>query len=222
MTIGTRNRDRADLWYAQAKRDADGDVAPNSAIEALLLKDDLQDHEQTRPGLWLETCGTHSAANCLMATRRDPGAFLESFRLPGGGFVRLPDLLTLWMNTPQNRAKLLAARPNLDPDSLPGNEVPQYYPVAVAEVTGAACSYREGLAWVSILELLRQGSAVQLCLVKPGHYIAAVAYDDSVNQIIYIDPHPARQPKYSMRALMDRSEFEANVKRFSIIYPEEV
>jgi hypothetical protein len=226
--IGVRNFSRSDLWYAQSVRNAQGDVVPNSAIENILRKDDIQDgpanippEARTRPGLWLETCGSHTAVNLVLATRKDPEALLRSLKLPGGGSVRPPDLLTIWMNTPQNRAKLLAARPHLDPDAYLGNEIPQYYPPAIAEVFGAICIYRESCVWETLISLLQQHAGVQLCLIDPGHYIGAVSYDEGTGEIIYIDPHPPRQPGDWKNVHMSKAEYQRNVKPFIVVYPEE-
>jgi hypothetical protein len=228
MIIGTRHMDRGDLWYAQAQLDGQGNTIPNSAIENILRKDDIQDGPvdlppaaRTRPGLWLETCGSHAAANSVLATRRNPEALLSALRLPGGGSVRPPDLLTVWMNTPQNRAKLSAARPNLDPDAFMGNEIPQYFPVAVAEVFGAVCVYKDSSSWEITASLLRQRAAVQLCLIEPGHFITAKAYDDVTGEIIYIDPDPPRQPGDWKQVRMGKAEYQRNVKPWILVYPEE-
>ncbi|MDR0556332.1 MAG: C39 family peptidase [Treponema sp.] len=68
---------------------------------------------------------------------------------------------------------------------------------------------------------MRAGQAVQLCLVKPGHYIAAVAYDDLTREIIFNDPWPGRFPGGNgFNRRMGKAEFKGNVKPFLIVYGE--
>jgi hypothetical protein len=66
---------------------------------------------------------------------------------------------------------------------------------------------------------LRSGRAVQLCLVKPGHYIAAVAFDEGTREIVYNDPWPGRfKDGNGFNRRMGEAEFKENVKPYRIVY----
>lgn len=134
MIIGTPNKNMNELWYAQAIMKA-GVQVPNSGIEAMLMKDDLQDQKTTRPSLWLESCKAHSHYNAALATRKEPRLF-ELFikdRLRG---VRPPDYLCLYLNTPQNRAALGLT----GPDVVMTNEFNEVYPPAMRTLFGVICT----------------------------------------------------------------------------------
>jgi hypothetical protein len=124
-----------------------------------------------------------------------------------------------FFNDPRNYAALKAARPDTPPDVWHGNEVPQFYPVAVPAVFGVTARFLWGSDFDRIAACLVEGKAVQLCLVKPGHYIAAVAYDDERREIIFNDPWPDRFPdRNGFNRRMGEAECRANLKPFMIIY----
>jgi hypothetical protein len=55
--------------------------------------------------------------------------------------------------------------------------------------------------------------------VKPGHCIAAVAYDDEKQEIVYNDPWPGRFPDGNgFNRGMGRAELKSHVKPFMIAY----
>jgi hypothetical protein len=86
-------------------------------------------------------------------------------------------------------------------------------------VFGVKATFQFGNDFNKIASYLANGNAVQLCLINPGHYIAAVAYDDEKQEIIFNDPWPGRfadQNGFNRR--MGRAEVAANVKTFFIVY----
>jgi hypothetical protein len=126
-----------------------------------------------------------------------------------------------FFNDPRNYESLKKARPDTPPDVWHGNEVPQFYPVAVPAVFGVKAQFLWGNDFDKIAACLAQGRSAQLCLVKPGHYIAAVAYDDEAQEIIYNDPWPGRfSDGNGFNRRMGRAEYKANVKPFFIVYGE--
>jgi hypothetical protein len=163
---------------------------------------------------WLETCGPTAAANCLAALGYD-----LTITCPGGWIPQPEEILEDFLNDPRNYSDMRAARPNLDPATIPGNRVPQYYPLAVSRVFKAQANYIEGHSFDALVDHLSKGMAVQLCLVNPGHYIAAVAYDSDTHEIIFRDPWPERFPDGNgFNRRMSATEYQANTKNFAIIY----
>lgn len=175
----------------------------NNPTEAILAK----------MGKGLETCGPSAAVNCLAAL----GYRLEQ-SYPGGFIPQPEEILSDYLNDPRNYPKLRAARADVDPAKMPGNRVPQYYPLAVREVFGAKSEYTYASSWAAIQGYLKAGGAVQFCLEKPGHYLAAVAFDQVTEELIYHDPWPERTGKGGRSLRMGHEEYLTNVKNFCIVY----
>jgi hypothetical protein len=124
-----------------------------------------------------------------------------------------------FFNDPRNYAALKAARPDTPPDVWHGNEVPQFYPVAVKAVFGVNARFYFAHDFGGVAEYLQAGQAVQLCLVKPGHYIAAVAYDDRTREIIFNDPWPGRfADTNGFNRRLGEVEYKTNIKPYVIVY----
>jgi hypothetical protein len=107
-------------------------------------------------------------------------------------------------------------------DRIPGNRIPQFYPQAVKEVFGAKGNF----IWVkqdkfrTVVSSIDNRHVVQMCLKKPGHYIAALAYDTEKKCIIYNDPWSGRSglKNDGFNEEMYEDEFERNVQDFFIVY----
>lgn len=165
-------------------------------------------------GNWLVSCGPSAAVSCLSAMGYD-----VAIRSPGSYAPQPEEVLMDFFNDPRNYDALRAARPETDPKDWHGNEIPQFYPVAVPAVFGV----RADFAWCGDIDRvaasLLEGSAVQLCLVKPGHYVAAVAWDEEARELIFNDPWPGRfADKDGFNRRMGEAEYRANVKPFVIVY----
>jgi hypothetical protein len=142
-------------------------------------------------------------------------------RCPGSYRPQGEEVLMDFFNDPRNYAALKAERPDTPPDVWHGNEVPQFYPVAVPAVFGVTARFEWGNDYYHIASYLAEGKAVQLCFVKPGHYIAAVAYDDEKQEIIYNDPWPGRfEDGNGFNRRMGKAECKANLKPYLIVYGE--
>jgi len=168
--------------------------------------------KETKLG-WLESCGPSASVNCLDALGYD-----IVIECPGVFIPQSEEVLMDYFNDPNNKTKLNAIRA-MD-ESIPENRVPQYYPVAVQEVFNAKAAFQWGKNFDSIVTMLVEGRAVQLCLIKPGHYIAAVAYDEDTKEIIYHDSWGARFPdgKGGFARRMSKAEYDQNVKDYFIVY----
>ncbi len=180
-------------------------VQTNNPTEQMLKKVGVHD--------WLESCGSDAMANCA-------GALGKDFVLacPGGFQPQIDEVVTGFLNDPRKYADFRRARPGLDPASIPGNRVPQYFPVAARQVFGIEASYFEGPAWNDTVNELLKGHSVQLCLVRPSHYIAAVAYDDGSNEIIFNDSWPDRfADGNGFNRRLPKTE-ESNLKNFYVVY----
>ena len=161
---------------------------------------------------WLESCGPTSAVNCLEAM-----GFKVAVVCPGKFEPQPEEVLMDYFNDPRNRDKLKAIRNVAD---IPGNRVPQYYPEAVLDVFGVRAEFRWLPSYDAVCKLVSGGQAVQVCLEKPGHYIALVAYDSDTRELIYHDSWGSRFKDgaggYARR--MGVVEFTSNVKNYCIVY----
>lgn len=175
----------------------------NNSIEALLKKTGRR---------WLESCGPTTAVMCM-----DMVGHLVECSTSGGWKPQPEDVLSLLMNDPRSADEMRAIRTGVE--NLPGNRVPQYYPWAVRKVFGAKAEFRLPLSWDALVAAVRAGGAVQVCRVDPGHYQAAVAYDDATSEIIYHDPWPDGQPGangWSLRLGVDR--WKAEYHGWGVVY----
>lgn len=162
---------------------------------------------------FLETCGGSAAANCVCALRGD-----IQIRCPGGFILQNDEVVADYLNDPRNYPRFRQIRPGLDPTAIQGNRVPQYYPLMAQEVFGVKAGYVESLSLSGVKQFIESGAAVQICLQKPGHYLAAVAYDPVTEDIIYHDSWPARVGGDGFCKRMAHSEFLQNVKPFCVVY----
>jgi len=134
----------------------------------------------------LVTCGPSAVCNSIAALVQ-----LPKIALPGGGFLQPESALASWLNDLANTPTFLAARPELDPKTWPGHEVPQYYPAAAKAVLGyTKGEFSWGARWEELTRLLKSGKALTVQLSSPPHYIALVAYDDNRDEIIFHDSWP--------------------------------
>ena len=163
---------------------------------------------------WLETCGPTAAVNCMAALGYD-----LTIRCPGPYLPQPEEVLSDFLNDPRNYPELAKERKDLTPDKLPGNRVPQYYPFAVRRVFGADASFVWLADHIQIPKYLAESGAVQICLEHPGHYLAAVAYDDEKDEIIFNDPWPEQYPdRNGFNRRIGRMSLWANQKRFAVVY----
>jgi len=196
MIVGAKYWNDRDRYFIQT----------NNPTEEILRKAGVKS--------WLVSCGPTAAVNCLAAM-----GFNVTIRCPGGYEPQPEQALMDYFNDPRNYPNLRLARQDTDPAEWNGNEVPQFYPVAVPDVFGVPTRF----VWISdfskIAELLRSGRAVQLCLKDPGHYIAAVAWDENRQEVIFNDPWPGRfSDGNGFNRRMDEAEYCRNVKPFAVVY----
>lgn len=180
-------------------------VQTNNPTEEILRK--------RSDGVWLVSCGPSAAVTCIAAM-----GFDVSIKTPGGYAPQSEEVLMDFFNDPRNYPTLQKARPETPPDMWHGNEIPQFYPVAVKSVFGVKARFEWAAPFETVISELQAGKAVQLCLKKPGHYIAAVAYDDERDEIIFNDPLPGRfKDGNGFNRRLKRIDF-SNVKPFRIVY----
>jgi len=163
---------------------------------------------------WLETCGPTTSLNCQASIGREIDIGTR------GGYRPQPEnVLACYFNDPHNFDAMRAAWPGLDPERVLGNEVAQWYPLAVREVFGNPCEFVGEVAFEDAVDAVCSGRALQVCLRRPGHFIALVAFDDERSEFIIKDGWASRWPDgdgFCKR--LPRSEYEANVKPLCLVY----
>lgn len=167
------------------------------------------------PGLSaLETCGPTASVNCQASLGKPVWV-----GTPGGYLPQPEDILAAYLNDPRNFSALRKSWPGLDPANLPGNEVAQWYPLAVRDVFGNACAFAGSLSFTEAVERLRKGQALQVCLEKPGHFVALVAYDEERQEFLFNDSWAGRWPDGDgFNRRMSREEYEGNLKPLTLVY----
>ncbi|MDR0556333.1 MAG: hypothetical protein LBG43_00460 [Treponema sp.] len=113
MVKGVKFWNDKDCYYTQS----------NNPTEEILRK--------RSDGPWLVSCGPSAAVACIAAM-----GFDVEVKTPGKYKPQSEEVLMDFFNDPRNYAALAAARPDTPPDVWHGNEVPQFYPVAVNAVFG--------------------------------------------------------------------------------------
>jgi len=167
----------------------------------------------------LETCGPTAAINCLAAigyTERD-----LAILCPGSYRMQPEDALALFMN--DNRSKYVAEREKIraNVSKIPGNRIPQFYPDAVKRVFLAMAEFKWLHNWEKHIDyIVKDKCSIQLCMKKPGHYIAVVAYDDETDEMIFNNPWAAHRINKHGGHLerLSKEEYEKNIFDFCIIY----
>lgn len=179
----------------------------NNPTEAMLKK------KLKERGGYLETCGPTAAVMCLAALCYDLDIICKGAYRP-----QPEEVLTDFLNDPRNATELEKVRKGVG--HIPGNRIPQFYPIAVEKVFNARGQFRWLHNFDEIENLLVSGRTVQLCLKKPGHYIAAVAFDLDTQEIIYNDPWPARSglKNGGFNERMSRDEYDRNVQGYIVAY----
>lgn len=164
---------------------------------------------------FLETCGPTTALNCIASL----GHNTDLDNLPGE-VIQPEEVLSDFLNDPKNYEALRNVRLSLNPASIPGGRVPQYYPYAVKFLFNVACEFRWNMTFDTIALDVARGKSIQICFENPGHYVAVVAYDDKNDELIYNDPWPANPMNKNggFNERLSRKEFEDNVKNFFLIY----
>lgn len=161
---------------------------------------------------WLESCGPTAAVNCMAALGYD----LE-IMCPGVYRPQPEEVLLDYFNDPRNARALRRVR-NIG-GKIPGNRVPQYYPIGCRDVFDADVAF----AWITrfdeIAEEPYDGNTVMICFRSPGHYIAVVAVDDQTEDLIFNDSWPGRWPDGDgFNRRLGRTVFEEEIHPFAVIF----
>jgi hypothetical protein len=143
------------------------------------IQQKVMDEVQAAILAYLETCGPSAAVNNIAA-----GDLFDFTTWPKTS--QPEEVLSDWMNDPKNYPLMKSERSDIQPGDMPCNRVPQYYPVAVKNVFNVRCSF-EWITGLKIVEELKLGRTLQACFKNPGHYIAAVHYDEDRDEIVYND-----------------------------------
>jgi hypothetical protein len=104
----------------------------------------------------LETCGPTAGLNCLTSL----GHKVEILA-PGGFPLQPEEDLSDWFNDERNFSRMKATWYGLDPGKLPGNEVVEWYPLAIMKMFGQKCTLEMQLDDQKAIQELRMGHALQ-------------------------------------------------------------
>lgn len=173
-------------------------IQTNNPTEQILRK--------RREANWLESCGPTAAVNCLSALGHD-----VRISTPGVWEPQPEEVLLDWFFDYRNDHFT-------GPYDMP-NRVMSLYAPAVYSVFGVTVRVAD-LNLDLLAAYLKEGGAVQLLLHEPGHYIAAVAWDEGTEEVLYWDSWPQRFPDgngFNRRLCAD--EFKANAHPTGVVYP---
>lgn len=164
---------------------------------------------------WYETCGPTAACNCMAAF-----GYNLNIVAPSGipNIIQPEEALSDMMNDPRFRAEREKVRAGVE--KIPGGRVPQLYPWAVKKLFGAEANFSFGCVWGAIINLINLDRTIQVCLKKPGHYIAVVGYDRVKNEIIYKDSWLSNPMNKNggVNERMSQADFEKNTYNYKVVY----
>ena len=161
---------------------------------------------------WLESCGGEAAASCMAAL-----GYKIEIETPGGHILQAGELIVDFLNGKKQEKELAKIRSSVS--RIPGNRLPQLCPYAVKSLFGAEAEFMWTNKWWGIVAILRMGNTIQLNLKKPDHFISAVHFDESKNEIIYNDSWPRKANNFDgFNLRMTKDEYENNVKNYAIVY----
>ena len=183
-------------------------IQSNNALEMYLKKYGVQNSAVT--------CGPSAAINCMAAMGID-----VEIETPGGYHPQPEDILTAWFHDPRNWQRLRAIRGATDPEATQysPHEVPQYYPSAVRSVYGVDAHFEFLHDFDRVADYLFKGWAVQITQKDPGHFIAVVAYDSDLDELIFNDPFPVHFTNHNgFNRRIGRGEYDSTVKPYAIVY----
>jgi len=187
-------------------------IQDNNATEGLLKK------LVNKLKGWLETCGPTAAINCIAALIPDDSGI--KCTCPGKYDLQPEDVLTNFMNDGRARYKNILKLVRAGVQNIPGNRIPQFYPVAVRWCFNINAEFRGAITWEKVIAEIKNGRTVQLCFKKPGHYIAVLGYDTDFDELIYNDPWAghSRNKHGGHLERLSKIEFEDNIYWFWIVY----
>jgi len=103
----------------------------------------------------------------------------EDYPQINGKSIQFDDFIMAYMNDPRN---------NFTQDPLVfDNEIIKNYVDLIRDLFGKESVYRRNINFKNTASNLCMGNGVQLCMIDPGHFVSAIAYDHKDNTIIYLD-----------------------------------
>ena len=197
MIYGAKYWNDPDAWYTQTNNPTEEMLRKIFKENKLLIS-------------FLESCGGTGSVNCI-AVHYNIQARQKKLEIKCPGVYRPQpeEVLTDHFNDPRNYKALKRERENIGPADLPGNRVPQYFPLAVKEVFDFDCIFW----WIEthhvLADFFKKGYSIQLCLKTPSHYVAGVAFDSMSSEIIVND----------YIGFNRRISDMYNLENFAILYP---
>lgn len=191
----------------------------NDPVEQLykkLIKQIQKKYPQVHVG-YLESCGPNAMANCFTSTEDGRRKVLTVCKTLGVYKQQVSHIIIGYLNDPANKDKMNKARvesgaPAIDNDSMQGNRVPQYYPLAAWELFSVKADFQWNVTFDTLKAIVIKGYPVQVCKKKPGHYIAVKAYDKRKDCLVYDDSWRG------FNKFMNRAEAKENLQPFYIKY----
>lgn len=180
-------------------------VQRNSAVETYLR------FAKSQEGLnhWTETCGPNDVVNIL-----DAKGDVPEIKMPGGGTIRPSDALWCFLNLPTEAGRAMWKKlvPRVEPFSIPGNRLLALYPWAIKSVFGVDSLYQKDMVLEAVGQMTWSGHGVMILTRDPGHFIGAVAFDNSTNELICRDSFPEGRPDGNgLTRRLGKDEFAKNV-----------
>lgn len=194
---GTINRFDSSIRYDQTR----------NGVEAIIKK--VRAEDGIKKGN-LESCGVTAFCCCQEAIGSITSK--DYFHFPSGVPASFDDAVMIHINTYHIYES--------DPDRFDNRWARSYPKLAATILKNVNSQYLKIDSIQDVFDALGKGCAVQLCLEDPGHYIAVIGYLSKTRELVYMDSwggRPGLKNKGSFE-LMNKTEFDSNVKDFMITY----
>jgi len=195
---GIKNHANPKIRYEQTR----------NSVEAMILrilKERLR--KDNKPIGYLESCGA-CAFCCLM----EGMGYLQSkdyFTFPAGARVQMDDAVMLYLNDPDRGYS-----------EIMRNRLAMAYRAAAWDLYNVSAKIVDPCTFDMMVAELKKGHGVQFCLENPGHWLAAIAYDDVHREIVYMDSWGSRPglKNGGVNERLTEDEYKSNVKKFMVVY----
>jgi len=180
-----------------------------NSIEAIIKKVLA---ENKLPLKFLESCGA-SATACIL----EGMGFVKAFDYPqiGGVRIQFDDFITVALNDPKND-RIFSKGNVFD------NRIMRNYLVLARMLFPHCKPEYNAFTWDELTTEIYNGNGALICLKKPGHYIAGIAYDNVKNVILFSDSWGTRKglKHGGWHEELTEKEFNNNVMAKQIVFRE--
>jgi len=199
MINGILHWNNKNIRYSQNKNASDN-----------MIKKVLSENNILTKYNWLEMCGISAFCTIIEGM-----GFIIEKDYPDvlGLGIQLDDYLAMFMNDPKND-HIFSGGNTFD------NRVMRNYKTLFAMMFKYGIAVYSEWTWESLTAEIFKGNGALICKKKPGHYVAAIAYDNKKDIILTSDPNSESiyLKHGGWHEEITKEEFELNIHKWAIVF----